>query len=220
MQTNLCHTPLFLGIKEEELPAILRCLGGQERRYSRGEVILPEGVPITKLGVVRHGKVHMEHSDVWGNNSVLGHAASGAVFGEAYACAPEEPLLIRVIAAEETTVLFLDMQRIWNPCSDACPFHIQLLRNLLTISAKKNLQLSRRILHTGAKTIRGRLLSYFSDCSKRAGSRTFSIPYNRQQLADYLGVDRSAMCSELSKMQKDGILWYQKNQFRLETAEV
>ena len=181
---------------------------------------MPEGVPITKLGIVRHGKVLMEHSDVWGNNSVLGHAASGAVFGEAYACAPEEPLLIRVIAAEETTVLFLDMQRIWNPCSDACPFHIQLLRNLLTISAKKNLQLSRRILHTGAKTIRSRLLSYFSDCSKRAGSRTFSIPYNRQQLADYLGVDRSAMCSELSKMQKDGILWYQKNQFRLETAEV
>ena len=205
MQTNLCQTPLFLGIKEED---------------SRGEVILPEGVPITKLGVVRNGKVLMEHSDVWGNNSVLGHAASGAVFGEAYACAPEESLLIRVIAAEETTVLFLDMQRIWNPCSDACPFHIQLLRNLLTISAKKNLQLSRRILHTGAKTIRGRLLSYFSDCSKRAGSRTFSIPYNRQQLADYLGVDRSAMCSELSKMQKDGILWYQKNQFRLETAEV
>ena len=119
MQTNLCHTSLFLGIKEEELPAILRCLGGQERRYSRGEVILPEGVPITKLGVVRHGKVLMEHSDVWGNNSVLGHAASGAVFGEAYACAPEEPLLIRVIAAEETTVLFLDMQRIWNPCSRA-----------------------------------------------------------------------------------------------------
>ena len=150
MQTNLCQTPLFLGIKEEKLPAILRCLGGQERRYSRGEVILPEGVPITKLGVVRHGKVLMEHSDVWGNNSVLGHAASGAVFGEAYACAPEEPLLIRVIAAEETTVLFLDMQRIWNPCSDACPFHIQLLRNLLTISAKKNLQLSRRILHTAA----------------------------------------------------------------------
>ena len=116
-------------------------------------------------------------------------------------------------------MLFLNAHALLHPCENPCAHHMTLLRNLLTVCAGKNVQLSRHIQHTTPKSIRGRLLSYFSECSKRRGSRTFTIPYNRQQLADYLGVDRSALSGELSKMQRDGLLSYRKNQFTLHSPE-
>ena len=218
MENLLSKTALFQGIEPDEITALLRCLEAAERTYRKGELILREGTVTEQIGVVRSGLVLLSCCDFWGNASVLGSAGPGAVFAEAYACVPGEPLLISVSAAEDTSVLFLHAGRVLSPCTNGCPFHARLMRNLLTVCAHKSLQLSRRILYTGAKSIRGRLLAYFSDCAKGAGSSSFRIPYNRQQLADYLGVDRSAMCSELSKMQRDGLLAYEKNQFRLCSA--
>lgn len=167
------------------------------------------------MGIVLSGMALISCGDIWGNTSVLGHVTPGSVFAEVYACIPGEPLLITVSAAEDTTVLFMNVGRILSTCTNACPFHTRLARNLLTVCAHKSLQLSQRILHTSSKSIRGRLMSYFSQCAKQAGNSTFQIPYNRQQLADYLGVDRSAMCHELSKMQKEGLISYEKNRFSL-----
>ncbi len=212
---DLSHTQLFRGIAEEDVRSMLQCLGARERAYERGEVILSAGNFIDEIGMVLEGMVLIEHSDVWGNNSVLGSVGPGAVFGEAYACLPGEPLMIHAAAAEHTRVLFLQVARVLETCSNACAFHARLVRNLLSVCAHKNLLLSRRILHTGPKSIRARLLSYFSECVTRAGSYTFSIPYNRQQLADYLGVDRSTMCNELSKMGREGLIAYHKNEFTI-----
>lgn len=113
----------------------------------------------------------------------------------------------------ETEVLFLNAARLLQTCPNSCVHHNRLIKNLLQISAQKNLTLSRRMLHTSSKFIRGRLLSYFSQERLRHGSLQFTIPFNRQQLADYLGVDRSALSNELSKMRRDGILIYEKNTF-------
>ena len=124
-------------------------------------------------------------------------------------------MLVTVSAVEDTSVLFMNVGRVLTTCTNACPFHTNLARNLLTVCAHKSLQLSQRILHTSSKSIRGRLMSYFSECAKHAGSNSFLIPYNRQQLADYLNVDRSTMCNELSKMQKDGMIEYKKNRILL-----
>lgn len=209
------NTQLFRGIAEEEIAPLFKCLRAFQKSYQKGETILREGEPTAYLGIVLSGMAVISRSDVWGNNSILGNAAPGAVFAEAYACLPGEPLQISVSAAEETTVLFLNVEKVLTTCTNACVFHTKLIRNLLTVCAQKSLGLSRRILYASPKTIRGRLLSYFSDCVKRAGSDSFQIPYSRQQLADFLGVDRSAMCSELSKMRRDGLLSYQKNTFTL-----
>ena len=206
---DLTQTSLFSGISQADLSALLSCLAAVERRYSKGAVILAEGEPTQWMGLVLEGRAIISCADVWGKSSILGFAEPGAVFGEAYACVPGEALLISVCAAEETRVLFLNVGKLLTVCGNACPFHAQLIRNLLTISAGKNLQLSRRIFHTTPKSIRGRLQSYFSECAKKSGSLTFSLPFNRQQLADYLGVDRSAMSSELSKMQRDGLIQVQ-----------
>lgn len=215
MSIQLSKIPIFQGIAEEEITSLLQCLQATERTYQKGETILSEGTVTENMGIVLSGMALISCGDIWGNTSVLGHVTPGSVFAEVYACIPEEPLLITVSAAEDTTVLFMNVGRILSTCTNACPFHTRLARNLLTVCAHKSLQLSQRILHTSSKSIRGRLMSYFSQCAKQAGNSTFQIPYNRQQLADYLGVDRSAMCHELSKMQKEGLISYEKNRFLL-----
>ena len=215
MSIQLSKIPIFQGIEEPEIASLLQCLQATERTYQKGETILSEGSITENMGIVLSGMALISCGDIWGNTSVLGHVTPGSVFAEVYACIPGEPLLITVSAAEDTTVLFMNVGRILSTCTNACPFHTRLARNLLTVCAHKSLQLSQRILHTSSKSIRGRLMSYFSQCAKQAGNHTFQIPYNRQQLADYLGVDRSAMCHELSKMQKEGLISYEKNRFSL-----
>ena len=182
-----------------------------KRNYKKGEVILSEGSITENIGIVLSGMAMISCNDIWGNTSILGNVAPGSVFAEVYACILGQPMLVTVSAAEDTSVLFMNVGRVLTACTNACPFHTNLARNLLTVCAHKSLQLSQKILHTGSKSIRGRLMSYFSECAKHAGSNSFLIPYNRQQLADYLNVDRSTMCNELSKMRKDGIIEYKKN---------
>lgn len=215
MEQILPETPLFAGIDEAGRRALLDCLGAVTAEYRKGEPILEEGSVTERLGLVLSGMALISHGDAWGRESVLGHAGPGAVFAEVYACTPGERLLIRVTAAEDTRVLFLQAGRLLTPCGRGCEYHSRLLRNLLSVCAGKSLELSRKILHTGARTIRGRLMSYFSDCALHEGSRSFTLPYKRQQLADYLGVDRSALCAELSKMRRDGLIEYEKDRVTL-----
>ena len=213
MQINLANTLLFRGMDPSDIEEMLGCLLAKECTYKKGEILFPEGSPTEQIGVVLIGRVIIELGDVWGNNSVLSSIGPGGIFAETYACIPGEPLMVNVTAAEDTEALLLNIRRVLEPCSKVYPYHMRLVRNLLTLCAGKNLQLSRRVLHTGPKSIRKRLLSYFSECIKRTGSYSFDIPYNRQQLADYLSVERSALSNELSIMQRDGLIRYEKNHF-------
>ena len=218
MNITLTSTRLFRGIDTAQLQPLLQCLGAMRKRYARGETILAAGAPTEQLGMVLSGMAMIGHDDIWGNHSLLGHVTPGEVFAEPYACIPGEPLRISVTAAEDTEVLFLNVGKVLTTCTNACPFHALLISNLLAVCAEKNLLISQRILHTAPKGIRARLLSYFSACVQRTGRYSFDIPYNRQQLADYLSVDRSAMCSELSRMQREGLLSYHKNHFSVHEA--
>ena len=214
---NLSNTLLFRGLQDKEIDSLLGCLNAAKHSYKKRESILSEGNITENIGVVLSGKAMISCSDIWGNSSILSDVPPGSVFGEVYACIPGQPMLVTVSAAEDTSVLFMNVGRVLTTCTNACPFHVKLVRNLLTVCAHKSLQLSQRIQHTSSKSIRGRLMSYFSECAKQFGSNSFLIPYNRQQLADYLNVDRSTMCNELSKMQKDGVIEYNKNHVLLKT---
>lgn len=215
---QLQNTALFHGITEAELQTLLGCLSAFTKRYEKGATILHCGQIVEHIGIVLSGSVLIERDDLLGNHSVIGRVSAGDIFAETYACIPDEALLVNVTAAEHTEVLFIRTKNLLATCPQACGFHQTLIRNLLCISARKNLQLSRRMLYTSPKTIRSRLITYFSDQAAQQNSRTFNIPFNRQQLADYLNLDRSAMCSELSKMQKDGLLEYHKNTIRVNIA--
>ena len=215
----LTQTQLFRDIPVGELSGLLNCLRAVRRQYEKGAVLCSAGERTASIGLVLSGSVHIESDDVWGNKSILSSVGPGQVFAETYACLPDEPLMVSVTAAEDTAVLFLHAPHMLAPCTQTCICHAQLIRNLLFVSARKNLELSRRAFHTAPKTIRGRLLSYLSMQAIHAGSDSFSIPFDRQQLADYLGVDRSALSAELGRMRREGLLDFRKNWFDLRRPE-
>ncbi len=215
----LSRTRLFAGAEPQEIEAMLDCLSARTKRFKQGEYLYLMGQSIDSLGLVLQGAVRIENADAWGNITVMEHVGSGGVFAATYAALPQTPLMVNVVAAKDCTVLFCNVERILSTCTDACSHHRIVSENLLEIFARKNLDLSWRIFHSAPKTIRGRLLSFLSFESSKAGSREFDIDFNRQQLADYLGVDRSALSNELSKMQAEGLLRTHRSHFVLEESQ-
>ena len=211
----LSRTELFEGSSPEQIEAMVGCMGSFERRYREGEYIHRMGDFLTTVGLILEGSVRMENVDVWGNVSVLGAIGAGEMFGEAYAAVSDVPLMVNVVAVEDTVVLFLNLRKVLTTCSHACDNHSRTSNSMTAIIARRSLALSRRIFHVAPKTIRGKVLTYLSDESERLGSREFDIPFDRQQLADYLGVDRSALSAELSRMQKAGLIETKRSHFVL-----
>ena len=208
------QTALFRGMRREEIYAALEWLGAARRTYRKGAVIYHAGDHARTAGVVLSGSVCIENHDVWGNKSILDRVAAGQVFAESYACVPQEPMMVDVVASEAAEVLFLYTERLLQ--GETHPALNRMLGNFLRISAQKNLQLSRKIFYISSKSIRSRLQLYLSDQATRLGTREFDIPFDRQQLADYLGVDRSALSHALSMMQREGLLTVRKNHFCLQ----
>ncbi len=213
----LSKTPLFEDCSPAEVRSMLECLGAKQSTYKKGEYIYRAGDNVHSIGVVLSGGVNIESDDLWGNNSILNHIEAGQIFAETYACVPNEPMMVNAVTDSRCEVLFLDIDCVLGICPSACAHHSRLIRNLLAVTAQKNLNLSRRILHTSSKSIRGRLLSYLSFQAAKQGGNIVATPFNRQQLADYLSVDRSAMSNELGKMQKEGLIQAHKNIFVLNT---
>lgn len=211
----LSSAPLFAGISQPELEQLEPCLGFSLRTYQKGEAIFHSGSPISEAGLVVSGSVRMEYNDFWGNRSLLDVAKPGQMFGEAYACLPGEPLLVDVTAHEDTVALFIRLPRLLSPCEKACPCHVRLIRNLLAIASRKNVLLSRRTFLLSSHTIRERLLSFFSQQRLLQGQNPLRLPFDRQQMADYLGVERTALSKELGKMQREGLITFRKNEFFL-----
>lgn len=210
----LAGTQLFQGLSPEEIKALLPLLQAVLRRGEKGEVLLLAGDTTRRMGLVLEGRVRMERDDVWGGRAILGQAGPGQVFGETYACIPGEPLMVSAVADQPCQVLFLTPGALFSG-GPPVPRQEVLLQNLLTLTARKNLELSRRSFYASPKTIRGRLLAYLSDQALLSGGPAFSIPFDRQQLADYLEVDRSALSHELGKMSREGLLRVKKNRFFL-----
>lgn len=215
----LTKTVLFWGMTAEAVRTVLAECKARKKRYEKGGIVYRAGDTIQEMGLILSGRVNIESDDMWGNRSVLDSVGPGQVFAETYACIPGEPLMVSTVAAEGSEILFLHAGHLFQTACRVGRHGEELIRNLLSVTARKNLTLSRRIFHTSPKSIRGRLLSYLSYEAARQKSREFTIPFDRQQLADYLSVDRSALSHELGKMQKDGLLRTQRNYFLLLEAD-
>ena len=214
-EETLQKTPLFKNIKREDVKDVIGALGAKERSYAAGENILREGEKVRCAGVIAEGGAVIESVDFFGNVTLVQSLSACSVFAEAYALRSDVPLAVSVTATDKTHVIFLNISAV---LGDNCPEIViksGFLKNLLTVCASKNLQLSEKILHTGHKTLRGKIISYLSAESKKNGSETFCIPFDRRRLADYLNADRSALSFELSKMKKEGMIDYHKNSFRI-----
>ncbi|MEA4895554.1 MAG: Crp/Fnr family transcriptional regulator [Oscillospiraceae bacterium] len=206
---------LFKGIEESDLLPLLSCLCAKVVYYEKGRTVFSCGESIEKFGIVLSGQVQVVQDDYYGNRSILAKVDAGNLFGESFACAETKTLPVSVIATTESELLFIDCRRLAVPCAKACGFHSRLIQNMLGIVSIKNIALTQKIEFTSKRTTREKLLAYLSAEAKKAGSGRFCIPFNRQELSDYLSVERSAMSAELSKLRDDGVLRFHKNQFEL-----
>ena len=206
---------LFKGIEESDLKPLLSCLRSKIVHFDKGQTVFSCGEGIKQFGIVLLGQVQVVQDDYYGNRTILAQIDAGNLFGESFSFAAIKKLPVSVIASAESTLLFIDSHRLAVPCGKACGFHNKLIENMLMIVSTKNIALTQKIEFTSKRTTREKLLAYLSAVATESGSSSFCIPFDRQALADYLGVERSAMSAELSKLRDDGILRFHKNQFEL-----
>ena len=211
----LKRTQLFAAVSEEEISSMLSCLNARLRTYKKGEYVLRQGEHLNDITVLVDGELHIQRDDYWGNRAIVDRIAVGEMFGEAYIAPESGALLNDVIAVEDSTVMFFDVKRIITVCSSACRFHSIVVQNLFFAISEKNRKLVQKLGYISKRSTREKLMSYLSEEAKRNNSSSFIIPFNRQQLADFLSVDRSAMSNELCKMRDEGLLEFNKNAFKL-----
>ena len=211
----LKNTQLFSGVGEEEIETMLSCLQARLCTYRKGEYVLRQGERIDDILVLVEGKLHIQRDDYWGNRSIVSMVSAGEMFGEAYAAPESGALMNDVLAVEDCSVIFFDVKRVITVCTAGCRFHSMVVQNLFFAISEKNRSLMRKLGFMSRRTTREKLLAYLSEEAKRHGSGSFTIPFNRQQLADFLSVDRSAMSNELCRMRDDGLLNFERNKFTL-----
>lgn len=212
---SLSQCPLFAGISRQDMGRMLSCLDGKITGIAKGDPVFLEGDPAAFVGVVLSGRIQILRTDYYGNRSVLTVVCPGGLFAEAFACAGVETLPVSAIALQNSTVLLLNCKRVLTGCSNACPFHSRMVRNLLQGIARKNLVLSQKIRCMSQKTTQEKLMEFLLEQAKQQGSPEFVIPFDRQALADYLGVERSAMSAEISKLKKAGRIDCRGSRFRI-----
>ena len=195
-------------------------MGARIDTFPKGSRLLRAGEAVEEVGLVLAGSALIVQEDIWGNRNLLSKTGPGQTFAEVFACAPGAVLNVSVEAESTVTVMFLHIRRVLSMCPSACSHHSRIIRNLLGELAEKNLRLNEKLTHMGQRTTRAKLMSYFSAEAQRRGGYEFDIPFSRQQLADYLGVERSGLSLELGKMRDEGLLDFHKSHFSSQNAGV
>ena len=211
----LQRCPLFASIRAEHLLRMLGCLGARVTAFDKKYTILAEGGPTKYIGVMLSGTAQIQQVDYYGNRSILSKVQAGEAFAEAFACAETERLPVAVVAVEPCEVMLIDVEHILHTCENNCGFHQQLIFNLMRDLANKTVLFHRKIEVVSKRTTREKLMTYLLQEAKKARSNTFTIPFDRQELADYLEVDRSGLSSEIGKLRAQGILESHRKEFTL-----
>ncbi|MCM1226983.1 MAG: Crp/Fnr family transcriptional regulator [Clostridium sp.] len=215
----LKYTQLFHGVQETEIEAMMNCLDARSVIFQKGEYVFRTGEYFDSVILLVDGSILIQRDDYWGNRTIINKISAGEIFGEAYLSPDSGAVPNDALAIEKSTVITFDIKRILTMCPNSCEFHVTAVKNLFFTVSEKNRQLISKIGCMSGRTIREKLTTYLSDESKRCHSSTFSIPFNRQQLADFLCVDRSAMSNELCKMRDNGLIEFHKNQFTLKRID-
>lgn len=206
---------LFSDIHEDDIVKLLGCFNAIEKKILKDEYIFNAGTTTDYVGIVLSGSVYIIQEDYWGNRTILSSIEAGGLFGETFSYSNTKVLPISVTAHEDSTILLINCKKIMDTCSSACIFHSTLIKNMIKILANKNVYLTKKINHITKKTTKDKILSYLSECAIYSGSNKFQIPFNRQELADYLSVERSALSNTLCKMRDEGIIEFHKNEFSI-----
>ena len=211
----LRNSPFFQGMTEEEILSVLHCVSASVQHKKKDEYILRVGDSTESMGLVLRGSVLVLQEDLWGHRNIMHRIGPGEYFAEPFAATAGSVLNVSVVADEDSEIMLLNMERFLKTCPHACAHHGRMVRNLVSVMAKRVLDLNEKLTHMAKRSTREKLLSYLSAESMRQGKLAFTIPYDRQQLADYLSVERAAMSVELGKLQKEGLLKTNRNYFEL-----
>ena len=211
----LKKTRLFAGVAEDDLAAMLSCLKAGTGSCKKGNYVYRQGERVDRLSILVAGKLQIQKDDSWGNRTIVGTVGVGDMFGEEYVAPKSSVLLNDVMAIEDSVIVTLDAMRVLTVCSSLCRFHTRVIQNLVFSISEKNRRLMHKLDHVSRRSTREKLISYLSEEAQLQGSTKIVIPFNRQQLADFLSVDRSAMCKELARMRDEGMLNFEKNSFEL-----
>lgn len=215
MVNNYSQLRIFEDIAPDTLPAMLDCIGTTLHSYKKSECILLEEMQVHAIGVILQGSVHMVKDDIWGNHTIITHIRENELIGESFVYASNRTASVSFFAAEDCTILFMPFARVIGTCTNACAFHHQLIKNIIRMLADKNQMLMEKADITSRKTTREKILTYLSTQARHKGLTYFEIRLDRQELADYLGVNRSALSRELSQMKTEGLIDFEKNTFRI-----
>ena len=207
--------PLFLGIAEDELVRMLTCLGARVHTYDKNSPVFEEGSSPKSIGVILSGAVQTQSIDYYGNKNIISEEHTSDSFCESFACAEIDYVPVSIVSSEPSEIMLIDCSHILHTCEKGCGFHQQLIYNLMKSLAIKNVFFHKRMEITSKRTTRDKLIAYLDLCSRECDSRSFDIPFDRQELADYLEVDRSGLSTEIGKLCREGIIKNQKNHFEL-----
>lgn len=211
----LKQCPLFAHIAESDLSAMLHCLQVTVQHYDKGQIVIHEGEKAERFGIVLTGAVQLWRIDYSGNRSIMANVEPAQIFGKSFVCAEVESIPIQAVASASCDVMLIDGSRILHACGNGCEFHQQVIFHLLQIIARKNLVFHQKLEITSKRTTREKLLTYLNQQAQRHRCSTFTIPFDRQELADFLEVDRSGLSAEISKLRKEGVLESERSTFRL-----
>ena len=211
----LNQVSLFKGIDSVDMSNIIKCLDGKVKEYPRSQLIIRVGDKITSLGIVLVGKVQIIREDIKGNRMIVAKLEAGEVFAETFACAAVEASPVSVLVSEDCKILWIPIEQIVSNCSSTCSFHSRLIMNLLQLLARKNLYLNNKMELLSKRSIRDKIMAYLFSQAEQHNASSFEIPLNRNELADYLCIDRSALSRELSKLREEGVIEYWKNYFNI-----
>ncbi|MDL2238459.1 Crp/Fnr family transcriptional regulator [Christensenellaceae bacterium OttesenSCG-928-K19] len=215
LSDKIKNVKLFSGIAEQDLSSLLSCLSAVVKSYKKDEIIFLSGQPAQSVGIICSGSVHVFKEDFIGNRTIISALSAGELFGESFACAQTSSIPVSVVATADSKIMLIDYRKIITTCPTTCTFHSRLVENMLGILAYKNVELDQKVDVISRRTTREKLIAFLSEQARKLETNCFTIPFNRQELADYLCVERSAMSAELSKMQKNGIIETNKNEFKL-----
>ncbi len=206
---------LFEGLNDKDIISVLNCFDVKIRRFKSGEYVYRISDSVSSIGILLSGGIYVQKEDYWGNLNILAEIRPADLFAEVFACLNNNKITYDVLSYKDSVVMFFDVGRVISMCTSSCPFHALVIQNLLMVLAEKNKKLTQKLSCISQRNIRQKLLYYLASYAENSKREFFEIPFNRQQLADYLSVDRSAMCRELGCMKKEGILDYKKNRFVL-----
>lgn len=211
----LMESALFLGIKPENFRDTLQCLGVYEKSYEKNSIILHAGTQVSSIGIMSEGNAQIIREDAEGNRAILSDLAAADMFAEAYAAAGRAEIPISVVSTSFCRVFWIPYNKIVSPCSYSCEHHRSLIENLMKIIAQKNILMNEKMRLISCKTTKEKLLTYLHDYSEKTGKNKFSIPFSRNELADFLNADRSAMSRELGKLRDEGLIRFNRNEFEI-----